>query len=222
MIEAEFWQTFQHELTDAANDISKLHSDIIDSDTNAIFFLDRLMSACEITTGCVLLAKADLVVPLGTVARSLFESLISTFWASLDNENASSAKESEAPELMRLMRKNLREAKARIVHKKTGKIENDAILNHPKVRNAKTPKKIIEMAEEAGLKTIYFQIYGVLSMFTHGTASKLSEKRPVYELILLVRASLKAIHLIVVNRIREQEPTPLAALEDILKVRLSP
>ena len=120
------------------------------------------------------------------------------------------------------MRNNLREGTGRIIHKKTGKIENDAVLNHPKFKNAKAPKKVLKMAEEAGLKNIYVQIYGVLSMFTHGTASQLVEKPPVYELMSLVRASLKAIHLIVVNRIREQKQTPLAALEDILKVRLSP
>ena len=70
MNQAEFWQTFQHELTNAANDISRLRSEITDNDTNAIFFLNRLMIACENTTGCVLLAKADLGSPLGTVARS--------------------------------------------------------------------------------------------------------------------------------------------------------
>ncbi|MGH6857872.1 MAG: hypothetical protein ACRECP_09620, partial [Methylocella sp.] len=31
MNQAEFWQTFQHELTNAANDISKLRSEITDN-----------------------------------------------------------------------------------------------------------------------------------------------------------------------------------------------
>jgi len=222
MTQAESWQKFQHELTNATDDISKLRSEITYNDTNAIFFLKRLMSACENTTGCVLLAKADLGSPLEKVARSLFESLISTFWASLSDENANYAKESEANEWMRIIRKNLQEGRAGVIHKKTGTIESDAILNHPKVKGAKAPKQVLKMAEETGLKILYLQIYGPLSVWAHGTAYQPEGKSRVYELMSLVRASLKAIHLIVVNRIREQKQTPLAALEDILKVRLSP
>lgn len=108
----------------------------------------------------------------------------------------------------------------RFLHKKSGKIENEAFLNLPKVKGAKAPKQVLKMAE-AGLKIIYLQMYGPLSMLAHGYAYQ-PGKPSVSELTSLVRASLKVIRLIVVNRIREQKQTPLAALEDFLKVRLLP
>jgi hypothetical protein len=49
------------------------------------------------------------------------------------------------------------------LHKKSGKIENEAFLNLPKVKGAKAPKQVLKMAE-AGLKIIYLQMYGPLSM----------------------------------------------------------
>lgn len=109
----------------------------------------------------------------------------------------------------------------RFLHKKSGKIENEAFLNLPKVKGAKAPKQVLKMAE-AGLKIIYLQMYGPLSMLAHGNAYQPEGKPSVSELTSLVRASLKVIRLIVVNRIREQKQTPLAALEDFLKVCLLP
>jgi hypothetical protein len=153
--------------------------------------------------------------------------MISTFWASLSDENAKQAIDSEATELMRIMRNNLRGGRAQIVHKETGKIETDTVLERPNLKDAKRPKKLSDMAKEAGLGSAYDQIYGFLSMLAHGTAteiiaqSQLEGKPPIYEHISLVRGCLKALHLIVVNRIREKKLTPLADLESILKVKLS-
>jgi hypothetical protein len=107
----------------------------------------------------------------------------------------------------------------RFLHKKSGKIENEAFLNLPKV--AKAPKQVLKMAE-AGLKIIYLQMYGPLSMLAHGNAYQPEGKPSVSELTSLVRASLKVIRLIVVNRIREQKQMPLAAMENFLKVCLLP
>jgi hypothetical protein len=77
------------------------------------------------------------------------------------------------------------------------------------------------------LKNVYDQLYGALSMFAHGTATKIAAETqvngmpPIYEHMSLVRGCVKCIHLIAANRIREGKPTPLAAIENILKVRLS-
>jgi hypothetical protein len=227
MNEGDFWKALQQEMTIAAIDISKLRAEIDDNDATAPFFLKRLMSACENATGCVILARANLSVPLGVVVRSLFESMISTFWASLSDENTRRAIDSEVAELMRIMRNNLRDGRAQIVHKETGKIETATILDHPELKNAKSPKKLSDMATEAGLRSIYDQLYGFLSMLAHGTSteiianSQLKEKPPVYEHMSLVRGCLKSIHLIAVNRIREGKLTPLVELENLLKVKLS-
>jgi hypothetical protein len=95
-----FWQALERDLTSAASDISALRSEIDDNDGGALFFLYRLMFVCESATGCVLLAKANLTVPLATVARSLFEAVISTYWASLSDENAKYAADSEMAEML--------------------------------------------------------------------------------------------------------------------------
>ncbi len=147
MDEIEFWKALQSELMNAASDLSELRSEIDDDDATASYFLKRLMSACENATGCVLLAKANLGTPLGTVARSLFESVISTFWASLSDENAKFAISSEAAELMRIMRNNLRDGRAQIIHKESGEIETATVLNHPELQKAKRPKKLSEMGK---------------------------------------------------------------------------
>jgi len=89
------------------------------------------MIACENAGGCVCLGKLGLVVPLATVGRSLFESVISTFWASLTDNNTRHAIESESAELMRIMKRNLRSSRAQIVHEETGAIETQSVLDHP-------------------------------------------------------------------------------------------
>jgi hypothetical protein len=105
--EDRFWQVFREELTSATKDISRLRSEIASDDQVAEFFVRRLMIACENATGCVCLGKLGLVVPLATVGRSLFESVISTFWASLTDDNARHAIESEGAELMRIMKNTI-------------------------------------------------------------------------------------------------------------------
>ncbi len=221
------WQALERDLTSAASDISGLRSEIDDTDEGAQFFLHRLMFACESATGCVLLAKTNLSVPLGTVARSLFEAVISTCWASLSDENAKYAADSEMPEMLRIMRLNLTKGRAEIVHDETGAIETNAVLNHPFMKEARRPKQLATMADEAGLRSVYDQLYGMLSMQAHGSAVKMIAKtqmegnRPVYEYMSLVRGCVKCVHLIAVNRIRGKKQTPKSELESILGVKLS-
>jgi hypothetical protein len=83
------------------------------------------------------------------------------------------------------------------------------------------------MAIEGGIKSVYDQLYGFLSMLAHGTAthlltqSQLERQPPIHEIISLARGCFKSIHLIVLNRVREGGQTPRSALEEILKVKLS-
>ena len=225
--EDDFWKTLQHELTNAARDISRLRSEIDPSDQRAIFFLSRLMIACENTVGCILLGKSNLAAPLATVGRSLFESVISTYWASLNGDNADHMMESETQELLRIMKNNLLWGRAKIIHTETGVVETHRVLNHPAMKQVKGPRRFDHMAREAGIKNIYDQLYGFLSMMAHGTAtnvmakSQLEGNPPVYEIMSLVRGCLKSIHLIVSNRLPDGKQTAIADLERILKVKLS-
>jgi hypothetical protein len=224
---AGFWQALKKGLTSIASDIYPLRSEIDDSDETARFFLYWLMSASESASGCVLLGKAHLGVPLGVVARSLFEAVISTYWASLSDENAKYAKESEMADMLRIMKLNLEKGRAQIVHKETGKIETDALLKHPLMKEARSSKRLADMATEAGMRNVYDQLYGLLSMRAHGSAVQmiaalqLEGKPPVYEDVSLVRGCLKCIHVIAVNRIREKKQTPRSDLESILGVNFS-
>jgi hypothetical protein len=225
--EQSFWEALRQELTDATEDISRLRSVMTSSDPCAPFFLRRLMIACENTTGCVFLGRSRLAAPLGTVGRSLFESVISTFWASLSDDNAQHVIDSETRELMRIMKNSLLWGRAQIVDNETGNIETGRVLNHPKLKEARRPKRFDDMAKEAGIKNIYDQLYGFLSMFAHGTAtdivaqSALERKPPIYELMSLSRGCLRSIHLIVANRVPDGKKTPRTALEKILNIKLS-
>jgi hypothetical protein len=101
----------------------------------------------------------------------------------------------------------VRGGRAEIVHMITGANENDTVLNHPMMKDARSPKRLADMAAEAGMRNIYDTLYGLLSLFAHGAATELHVKSalsgnpPIYENMSLARSCLKAIALICSNRI---------------------
>ena len=222
----EFWNTFRAELAAIEQEIGRLRTVLDPANPIHEYFLHRLMMACENATGADLLGSASLATPLTAVARALFESVIVTYWASLNDENATEAMTAAERELLRIMRNTITKGRANILHKTTREIENEAVLNHPMMKEGRRPKRFDEMAEEAGIKNIYDTFYGFLSLFAHGTASKihmdaiLSKGPPIYENMSLVRGCVKAISLISKNRI-EGRQTDKSDLEKILKVKLT-
>lgn len=185
--------------------------------------LARLQVAIDNAKGCAILAENSLAPPLVTAARSVFESLLTTYWATLSEENAKVVLGATHREGVRLLRNMLRNKRGIIQHKVTGEDFTQEILNSPELAEARTPKKFSEIAEEAGLKKLYDVFYSILSMFSHGNATELLETVPttlINAQIEALRVSLKAIEKIIVNYIREQRNTPLAEIGAILNISL--
>jgi hypothetical protein len=111
----------------------------------------------------------------------------------------------------------------RFLHKKSGKIENEAFLNLPKVKGAKAPKQVLKMAE-AGLKIIYLQISNVRPPFYVSPRICISAggEAKRFRANVARTGESESNSFDCCHRIREQKQTPLAALEDFLKVRLLP
>jgi hypothetical protein len=225
--EAEFWDAFHAELAETAASLGSLKERIGPGDKIPEYFLQRLIVACENARGSVLLGKAGLVAPLSAVSRALFESLIVTYWSSLSDENANKAIATGYRELLRIMRNSITSGRAQVVHKVTGADESAIILNHPMMKEARRPKRLEEMAREAKMKNVYDMLYGLMSLFAHGTATELQAKSalsgdpPIYENMSLARSCFKGIALICTNRI-DGKQTGHPELESILKVKFAP
>jgi Family of unknown function (DUF5677) len=217
----------RNEITEITSDITFLRSEIDSTDKFSCHLINRLVIATENTLGCVILARASLAIPLVTVYRSIFESFISTYWASQDPSNASAILQEEEGEMLRILRNTLQSGRGKIVDKITGKIKTDTILNDQKMSNAKRRMQFSKMAEEANIKNIYDMFYPMLSMYAHGTATesislnRFNEHAPsVFEFQNGAICCLKSIHLISINYIREKRKTNKDELESILKINL--
>ena len=133
----------------------------------------RLRIVIDNATGCAVLAENDLGPPLVTVTRSIFESLLVTYWATLSDTNAQTVLSTSRNEGFRLLRNLLRNNRGVIQHKITGENFTDKILNSPELAELKPPPRFNKIAEDAGLKKLYDRVYGILSMFAHGNATDL-------------------------------------------------
>jgi hypothetical protein len=167
------------------------------------------------------LAEEGLSAPLATVTRSLLESLVTTHWASLKNSNARVIETAAQNEFIRLMRNSLTKGHGVIENRITGQNETKQILNSPLIKMAKRPPQIIEMAKQSGLAKLYDLSYGFMSVLAHGTVT-VSLAGPQEGLVSACveasRSILEAIHLIVLNRVREHRYTTVAEIEAILHV----
>lgn len=225
-VDEAFWNAFHAEITEIGQESVRLRAGLRPDRPEQEYFLHRLMMAYENAVGAALLGKAGLSTPLIAVARALFESVIATYWASLNDRNAAEAVAAAKREIMRIMRFTVSRGRAKFVNKETGAIENARVMEHPTMKEARRPKQLAEMADEAGIRNVYDMLYGMLSLFAHGTAAKmhmdavLRRKAPIYESMSLVRSCVKAVALICTNQI-EGRKTDHSALESILKVKLT-
>jgi hypothetical protein len=206
-------------------DLPRLGAEASPTDFFANHLTNRLGVACENATGCCLLAERDLLAPLLTVTRSLFESFISTFWASLSEDNARIVAEAGHREMKRLMRNVLLRGRAVVQSRTTGKNVTREVLESDVVSEAKRPPRFDAMARDADIRNIYDALYGILSVFAHGTATELlarmAREEPTFAGLEASRAVLESLHLIAVNRIRERRATRREELESILNIRLA-
>lgn len=114
--------------SDIIKDLTSLRSKAKMGGEIAQNFFNQLKTALDNGVACIVLARTGLVVPLMTINRSIFESMISMYWASLNDENAMIIIEARKCELLRIMRNNLRDGRAQIVNKKMARTKLTASL----------------------------------------------------------------------------------------------
>lgn len=112
--EQKLLDTFRSELKSLSAEIADLRAKLPTGNAINEYFLHRLIISHENATGCVHLAQAKLNFPLTVVSRTLFESLITTYWASLSDENTTAAVMAAEREIYRIMRKMIWEGHAEI------------------------------------------------------------------------------------------------------------
>lgn len=201
-----------------------LRTEIPSANLFELHLINRLQVARDNALGCSVLGEHGVAAPLTTVSRSLLESLIAIYWASLEDKNANVLLDAMNRELLRIMRLNLERGHAEIRHKETGALYTQEILDDPKLAQAKRPPQFRTMAEQAGLGKLYDTTYGFESLLAHGTAPELlvasDQRRLISTSLHSSNAMLRGIHLIVDNHIRGKRRTLLTELQSILKVPL--
>jgi hypothetical protein len=195
---------------DSAKENMGTFGEIQDVRSQALIYC--LTRAIDLAEGCILVASAERAVSLNTLTRSLLENLMMTSWVALSEENATSFNEAAINELKRITRKNLRQGYATVRDKNTGEERTQEILESPIMKGIPARQRIEDVAEAAGLKLVYNQVYGFLSMHAHGNTKALSIDVDIEQEI---SASLQAAivcfncsHLIVGNWVRQRQNIP--------------
>lgn len=191
----------------------------------ATLAIDRLRVAIENSDACWRLAEADLFIPLFTVTRSLFESVIATFWGCTSEENATVLLETPKRELIRLVKNNLEAGRAIVCHHTTGDDKTVEILQSDMFKCAKRPPRFSKMAEQAGIKNIYDALYGIFSAYTHGNEPSLPElemrNNGQCAALEAANAYTQALLAFAQAQVYEKRSTTKPELEHILDVRLA-
>jgi hypothetical protein len=205
-------------------ELPELESKVDEADKVTKHLFKRLLVATDYASGCVNLGDAGLGSPLVVIVRCLFESFIGTYWGSQSDKNGHALLASAERELMRVMKLNLSKGHARIVEKDTGQNRTGSFLRDPRLAEAERLTRFDRMAEEAGIRKIYDQLYGLLSLLSHSSAADILAKRDQMEMIQThlpaATAFLQCIRLIVSARVRDKRIAKLEEIESILKISL--
>lgn len=200
---------------------------------NKQYFLDKLNISIQNATACKFLANMGLLIPLTVLVRTLFETMIIVYWSSLSNENCQQNIDAEKNDVLRIMKNQLREGRAEIINKETGKIDTETVLNDARVKKAKRYPPIAEMATAAKIRNVYDMFYGILGMYAHGhpygiTLEKLllagnekEENKEIKAIMALMTGCLTVIHVVVANYICEGKHIEKKDIESILGIKLS-
>jgi hypothetical protein len=180
-----------------------------------------LKRAYELGLASLTVAEARLTTPVFVLARVLCEDLIRTYWISISVANAESYAKRSLRDLTKLALVNIERGHATIVKKGTGeslsKVKLQEVLDALKKHDTKGPT-IEQMAQKCGLGKVYDTAYRIGSLETHATMPGLpplfdsSEKALVSQLPAIV-AILRAILLVVDNRVGGHDTTPAQILE---------
>ena len=212
-------------VTDILNDLPLLASHVETSDDITHHLLNRLLVATDYASGCAALADANMGPPIVPISRALFESFVSTYWASQSEDNGKVIVDAARREIMRIMKLNLVNKRAKMLHKQTRENYTAKFLHDPKMKEAQRLPQYAHMADGAGIRKIYDQLYGMLSLLSHASGADLLAKRDHDQLINsnlhAVSADLRCIYLIISARIKEKRLVMLDEIEAIMNVALA-
>lgn len=207
------------QLRTVRDDLEFLSATVTPDKKIALHLVNRLRIATDNVAGCKILAEHDLPSPLLIVGRAIVESLFITYWATLQKSNGEIVLRLDRDEIVRVMKSQLHgsDRVAEIRNKTTRQKVTGRILKHPKMAKLENKLNIFEIAKKCRLKPIYDIAYRPLCLPTHGnsTAVMINPSMAVRGAIEAVTCTLKAIHLVVSNYIREERTTNP---DDILKI----
>ena len=184
---------------------------------NALIYC--LRRAVELSEGCVICAKVNLLAPLYVLTRGLLESLIWVCWITTSNENAQTFIETTKSELKRIARKNLETGHARVVDKITNEDKTRELLHSDWVKDIRPRLKIEDAAKKVGLEKLYSQMYGPLSIFAHGIMLRTNAnvKKDTVGILALANVLMECINLVVKNWIVNRKQTPVKEIYAIVQ-----
>ncbi len=206
-------------------ELPALSGEVDPSDDVTKHLMNRLLVATDYASGCAVLAQSNIGPPMVPITRALFESFISTYWATQTKENGDLIVNSMEKEIIRIMKLNLEKGHARILHKETGEDHTRNLLRDPKLASPGRLPRYDHMADGAGVRKIYDQLYGIMSLLSHASGADILTKRDHTELIRSnlhsATACLRCIHLILSARIKENRIANHREIEAIVKIALT-
>lgn len=122
----------------------------------------------ELVRGAATLGHERNVVVLGVISRTIIESLITLLWVVRSEENAQHHAAAGKAEFKRVANLNMRRGALKILNRETGEDATDQFLDSDRCKNLLKPKRVIDMAQEAGVEELYEVFYRFMSMATHG------------------------------------------------------
>lgn len=221
---------FKNILSDFPNLLAR-----INNNPQKQYFFDKLNLASTVTSSCYHLSDYGFIFPINVLSRTLFEIMITLYWASLDTDNSVSLLESEKKEFHRIIRKNLTEGTGKIINTITNEDVTKCFLKNERMKNARRFPSIESLAKNAKIKNIYDIFYTILSCSTHANIYKFGYKemidisdemtttgtnQMVDAVLSFVNACFFAIFVISKNYIIDEKPISHSELEKLLGVEL--
>lgn len=174
--------------------------------------------AVELSEGCILCTKANLIEPQYILTRGLIERLIWVCWITKSNENAQNFIDAAEKEFKRRTRITLNTGHGRVTDTTTHEDKTQELLNSEWVKDIQPRMKIYEIAKDVGLEKLYIQIYGPLSIYAHGymLESLADVKDENVSVLAAANGTMACINLVVKNWIVSRHQAPMKEIYAIL------
>ncbi len=181
------------------------------------YFMER---AAQLGEACF--RTSDLQMPLFVLARVLCEDFFTMYWASLSDGNSTEYSKVALSEMAKVIRRNLKNKRARIREISSGKDVTAEFLPELECHVAKK-RTIEQIAKESGLSKVYDIVYRYDSLEVHGNTFGLSDLKPKMDGIAVAVSAINAF-LRVILRVADNKDQPLTADEilSILNMRYLP